>query len=82
VSARSRHVHLSTKIGFAPLADLAPDLAILPTSEDDLTEVPMGLVMVDRDDEETHIYPLTPAVRDELIAKMQGGPELIVPPGI
>jgi hypothetical protein len=55
VSARSRHVHLSTKIGYAALADLAPDLAILPTAEGDIEEVPMGLVMVDKDDEETHI---------------------------
>jgi hypothetical protein len=82
VSSRSRHVHLSTKIGYAPLADLAPDLAILPADESALAEMPMGLVMVDKDDEETHIYPITPAVRDDLIALLSGPPTLIVPPGL
>jgi len=82
LSGRTRVVHLSTRIAYGPLAELAPDLAIMPTHEGDIEEVPMGLAMIDKDDEETHVYPLAPAVRNELLEKLGRPPQLVVPEGI
>lgn len=79
---RKRVIHLATRVGYAPLADLAPDFAIMPTSDADIEEVPMGLSFVDKEDGETHIYPLSPAVRAELMELMGGPPRLVVPPGV
>jgi hypothetical protein len=69
-------------MAYQPLADAAPDLAILPQSDSDIEEVPMGLVFIDKEDEETHIYPLTPEVRAELMEMMGGPPRLVVPEGL
>ena len=75
MSASKRFIHPGADFHWQPLAKLIPDVGVqmAPGANGGEPEVPMGLMFVDNDDQETHVYLFSEAGRKALVAALTGG---------
>lgn len=81
MSGLRRTIHPQANFDWVPLADIAPDIAVMPkprVENGEAPEQPYALVFTDADDKETHVYVFSESGRQNLVRTLTGG---IVLPG-